>query len=46
MKPKIQAALNYLKGGGEEVLITSMERLTDALLGNTGTIVCRDGEAS
>lgn len=46
MKPKIQAALNYLESGGKEVLITSMERLTDAFLGNTGTIVCRDGESS
>ncbi len=46
MKPKIQAALNYLESGGKEVLITSMERLTDALLGSTGTIVCRDKEVS
>lgn len=46
MKPKVQAALNYLEGGGKEVLITSMERLTDALSGNTGTVVCRDREAS
>jgi len=37
MGPKIEAALNFLAGGGEEVLITSPERLADALAGERGT---------
>jgi carbamate kinase len=37
MGPKIEAALNFLAGGGEEVLITSPERLADALSGTRGT---------
>lgn len=37
MGPKIDAALRYLDGGGREVVITSIERLYDALQGNAGT---------
>ncbi len=37
MGPKIDAALRYLDGGGKEVLITSIERLHDALQGTAGT---------
>jgi carbamate kinase len=37
MGPKIDAALRYLEGGGKEVVITSIERLYDALQGNAGT---------
>lgn len=37
MGPKIDAALRYLDGGGEEVVITSIERLYDALQGGAGT---------
>ena len=39
MGPKIEAALEFLAGGGQEVLITSIEGFTDALGGNTGTRV-------
>jgi carbamate kinase len=41
MGPKIQAAIEFVRGGGREVIITSPERLTDALEGKTGTLVSR-----
>ena len=34
---KIEAALDYLDDGGSEVLISSADRLADALAGRTGT---------
>ena len=37
MGPKIEAALEFLAGGGREVLITSIEGFIDALGGKTGT---------
>lgn len=37
MGPKITAALHYLEHGGERVVITSLERLRDALDGSAGT---------
>ena len=37
MGPKIRAALDYLRAGGGEVLITSTDRLAAALRGETGT---------
>lgn len=37
MGPKIQAALNYIDGGGHEVLITSAEKLGAAILKRAGT---------
>jgi len=37
MGPKIDAALQYLDGGGSEVIITSLDRVYDALQGGAGT---------
>jgi carbamate kinase len=37
MGPKIDAALQYLDGGGSEVIITSLDRVYDALQGRAGT---------
>ncbi len=42
MGPKIDAALRFLRGGGAEVIITSPERLLDAVLGKTGTHILPD----
>jgi carbamate kinase len=42
MGPKIEAAIRFLKGGGEEVIITSIEKLTDAIDGDAGTHIYRD----
>ena len=37
MLPKIEAALRFLRGGGREVIITSPERLKDAVVSGRGT---------
>jgi carbamate kinase len=39
MGPKIEASIDFLKGGGHQVLITSVERMQDALAGRTGTVI-------
>ena len=41
MGPKIEAAIEFLEKGGEEVLITLPERLGEALEGKTGTRIVR-----
>jgi carbamate kinase len=41
MGPKIEAALDFLAGGGKEVLITSMSQLGPALRGEVGTRIVR-----
>ncbi|GAB4173488.1 MAG: carbamate kinase [Calditrichia bacterium] len=41
MGPKIQAAINFLKWGGEKVIITSIEKSADAVHGKTGTVITR-----
>lgn len=37
MKPKIEAAIEFLESGGKEVIITNPEHLADAIKGKTGT---------
>jgi carbamate kinase len=37
MGPKIKAAIDFIEQGGEECIITSTERVTDALAGRAGT---------
>jgi len=37
MGPKIEAAIDFLKNGGEEVIITSIEKAHDALYNGMGT---------
>jgi carbamate kinase len=37
MAPKITAAMHYLIAGGKEVIITSVEKIGDAIKGKTGT---------
>ena len=39
MGPKVEAALRFLDGGGERVIITHLESVEDALAGRTGTHV-------
>ena len=39
MGPKIQAAIKFLNNGGGKVLITSIERIVDAIEGKTGTMI-------
>ncbi len=42
MGPKIEAALTFLRGGGDEVLITSINRAAEALHGECGTRITRE----
>ena len=42
MGPKILAAIMFLESGGEEVVITSTEKLLDALESGAGTHIYRD----
>jgi len=41
MGPKIKAAIEYICGGGQEVLITSAEKLKAALIDRSGTKIIR-----
>lgn len=41
MGPKIQAAINFLESGGEKVVITSVDKMPEAILGKTGTEIIR-----
>ena len=42
MGPKIMAAIDFLERGGKEILITSIDRIVDALAGKTGTRIVQD----
>ena len=42
MGPKIESAISFLAGGGQEVIITSPERLLDAVDGKAGTRIIAD----
>ncbi|MCD4828225.1 MAG: carbamate kinase [Candidatus Cloacimonetes bacterium] len=41
MGPKMRAAIHFLERGGNEVLITSIEHVVDAMAGKTGTRLTR-----
>jgi len=41
MGPKIQAAIMFLKNGGEKVIITSPEFVEKAINGQTGTLITK-----
>jgi carbamate kinase len=41
MAPKIQAAIEFIEGGGEKVIITNPENMEKALAGETGTHMTR-----
>jgi carbamate kinase len=42
MGPKIEAAIQFLESGGERTLISSVERVIDAVHGETGTWIYSD----
>ncbi|MGB3342161.1 MAG: carbamate kinase [bacterium] len=42
MGPKIEAAISFLEYGGKEVIITSMDKAKQALLGKAGTKIVAD----
>ena len=39
MKPKVEACLDFLNGGGRKAVITSIEEIGNALAGKSGTVV-------
>jgi carbamate kinase len=39
MGPKVDAACRFVEGGGQRSVITSLDRITDALAGTAGTVV-------
>lgn len=41
MGPKILAAIDFVKNGGEQVIITSIEKIVDAFAGKTGTVITK-----
>ncbi len=41
MKPKIEAVIQFLEGGGEEAIITSPENLLRAVKGDAGTTITK-----
>ena len=43
MGPKVESALRFLRDGGREVIITSCERLLDAVRGDAGTHIVTGG---
>lgn len=42
MGPKIKAGINFIRNGGEEVIITSVENVKSALRGKSGTRISRE----
>jgi carbamate kinase len=39
MGPKVEAACRFVESGGARTVITSLQRISDAVAGTTGTIV-------
>jgi len=46
MGPKVESALRFLSGGGEECIVTSCQHLRQAVAGGTGTHIFPDHEGS
>ena len=44
MRPKVEAALQFLEQGGQKVIITNPEHLLAAISGTTGTIISQNGD--
>jgi carbamate kinase (EC 2.7.2.2) len=42
MGPKVQAAINFLEWGGERAIVTSIDKVKEALNGQAGSIICKD----
>jgi carbamate kinase len=39
MGPKVEAACRFVESGGGRAVITSLDRIADAVAGRTGTVV-------
>jgi carbamate kinase len=42
MGPKVEAAMRFVQGGRDRAVITSLDRVADALEGRAGTRIVRD----
>jgi len=42
MGPKIEAAVNFIRGGGEKVIISSLDKVMEAMNGEAGTWIYSD----
>jgi len=42
MRPKIQAAINFIRAGGQKVFITSIDNALDAIENESGTVIVPD----
>ncbi len=42
MGPKVEAACRFVESGGDRAVITSLDRIADAVAGRTGTVVTAD----
>ncbi len=45
MGPKVEAAIQFIEGGGKRAIIGSLDEALPALRGETGTHIVPDGEA-
>jgi carbamate kinase len=41
MGPRVEAAVEFVEGGGTAAVITSLDRVGEALAGRAGTIITR-----
>ena len=39
MRPKIEAAIDFLRNGGTKVVVSSIEKAAEAVFGNAGTVI-------
>jgi len=46
MGPKVESVLRFLRGGGKEAIITSCDRLREAVAGSAGTHIVADSETA
>ena len=46
MGPKVESVLRFLRGGGREAIITSCDRLRQAVAGSAGTHIVADSETA
>ena len=46
MGPKVESVLRFLRGGGKEAIITSCDRLREAVTGSAGTHILGDSETT
>jgi carbamate kinase len=42
MGPKVEAAVQFVEGGGQMAVITSLDRLADAAAGTAGTMIVQE----